>query len=336
MATDPSTQHEMTFLRESELFRGLSDDVLRAVLLQSTSKSYAAGELIFEQGEPGNHLLIVRAGVVEIAARTPDGPAVLAYLGTGECIGEVALLTGSARTAAARVPERAEIISISREVFDDLTTNFPAFLKQLCVILARRLESTIHKVPTSSAPKQLEGHLRYFDLALMMQTLIDSKQTGRMRLELAPTERGTGAELFFRGGAILWASMGRLLGAEVVFQLFQMKLDGTFRFSGLPEDVPAEPNVAASPAGLLLESARLQDELDRVRGKLSDPGIMLRRTAEAAASTDPELAAVLDEVWEHVGGGSTLRHLLERSVYCDAKVYLAVSELLDSGRLAQS
>ena len=119
--------------------------------------------------------------MLEVVAAPSDGaePTVVAYLGTGEVLGELALLTGSPRSATVRSPEHAELFTVDKAVFLDLMDVLPAFARNLCVVLARRLETTTLKVPRASG-KQLQGNLRYFDLATVIQTLIGSHQTGTL------------------------------------------------------------------------------------------------------------------------------------------------------------
>ena len=334
MAIEPISQHGMSLLRESELFKGLSEDVLKAVLLQSSTQNCPDGDVLFEQGTPGDSLFVVKSGVVEISARTGEEITVLAYLGRGECIGEVALLTGSARTATARVPERAELLVISGEVFEDLIANVPAFLKQLCVILARRLERTIGKVPGATQAKQLEGHLRYFDLGLVLQTLADSKQTGWMHVGVPSIAGHQRAELYFEDGAIVWARMGQKGGEEVVYQLFQTDLGaGVFHFAGANVEGPPQPNIACTPMSLLLESARLQDELAQARKRLPNQSRSFRRKAAVLSWAEAETEPLASELWAALDSGATLGQLLQSMPVCDAKVYQMVWELLCSGQI---
>jgi len=72
----------------------------------------------------------------------------------------------------------------------------PAFSRNLCVVLARRLETTTLKVPRA-AGKQLQGNLRYFDLATVIQTLISSHQTGVL---VVSQDKHKVAEIFFFRG----------------------------------------------------------------------------------------------------------------------------------------
>ena len=60
-----------------------------------------AGVSVFEQGESGDRLVWISGGEVRSSARFPDGSKrVLSHAGPGDIVGEVALLTGSRRTAS--------------------------------------------------------------------------------------------------------------------------------------------------------------------------------------------------------------------------------------------
>ena len=76
-----------------------------------------------------------------------------------------------------RAPERAELFTLEKRRLPRPDGDAAAFAQDLCAVLARRLEATTLKVPRAAA-KQLQGNLRFFDLATVIQTLIGSQQTG--------------------------------------------------------------------------------------------------------------------------------------------------------------
>ncbi len=82
------------FLRDSELFENQPGEVIRAVLAQGQLLEFGPGDVVFRQGDQGDRLFVVKSGVLEVVATPSDGsePVVVAYLGTGEVIGELALL----------------------------------------------------------------------------------------------------------------------------------------------------------------------------------------------------------------------------------------------------
>jgi hypothetical protein len=115
-----------------------------------------------------------------------------------------------------RSPEHAELFVIEGPVFLDLMGRLPMFARNLSVVLAKRLETTTLKVPRASG-KQLQGNLRFFDLATVIQTLIGSHQTGNL---VVSQEQGKQkiAEIFFFRGNIARAKY-KLAPATVMFAI---------------------------------------------------------------------------------------------------------------------
>ena len=320
------------FLRESELFENQSAEVTRAVLAQGQLLEFGPGQVIFRQGEEGDRLFVVKSGVLEVVATPTDGsePTVVAYLGTGEVIGELALLTGSPRSATVRSPEHAVVFSVEKAVFLDLMDVLPAFSRNLCVVLAKRLEATTLKVPRASG-KQLQGNLRYFDLATVIQTLIGSHQTGVL---VVTHDKHKLAEIFFYLGNIARARYRQLAGDDAVFQLFQSPVEGEFSFTGREvreEEVQSEVSMPA--ISLLMESVRMQDELPMLRERLPDAERVFHQKAAQLAWDEPESIELAASVWSRLKKGASLSELLRdvpRSTY---SIYRTVAMLLENGQI---
>jgi CRP/FNR family cyclic AMP-dependent transcriptional regulator len=320
------------FLRDSELFENQPAEVLRAVLSQGQLLEFGPGDVVCRQGEQGHRLFVVKSGVLEVVAAPTDGsePAVIAYLGTGEVIGELALLTGSPRSATVRSPEHAELFAVDKAVFLDLMDVLPALSRNLCVVLAKRLEATTLKVPRAGG-KQLQGNLRYFDLATVIQTLISSHQTGAL---LVSQDKHKVAEIFFFRGNIARARYRQLVGDDAVFQLFQSPVEGEFSFTGREvreEEVQSEISMPA--ISLLMESVRMQDELPVLMERLPDPRRVFRQKAAHLAWEEPDTIELAAAVWSRLKRGASLEDLqrdVPRSSYA---IYRTVVTLLDSGQI---
>lgn len=320
------------FLRDSELFENQPAEVIRAVLAQGQLVEFGPGEVVFRQGEEGDRLFVVKSGVLEVVATPADGsdPTVVAYLGTGEVIGELALLTGSPRSATVRSPEHAVLFAVDKAVFLDLMDVLPAFSRNLCVVLAKRLETTTLKVPRASG-KQLQGNLRYFDLATVIQTLIGSHQTGAL---VVTHEKHKLAEIFFYCGNIARARFRQLTGDDAVFQLFQSPVEGDFSFTGREvreEEVQSEVSMPA--ISLLMESVRMQDELPMLRERLPDDGRVFRQKAAQLAWEEPESIELAASIWSRLKKGASLAELqrdVPRSTYA---IYRTVATLLEAGQI---
>jgi CRP-like cAMP-binding protein len=322
-----------TFLRNSELFENQPAEVVRAVLAQGQLLEFGPGDVVFRQGDQGDRLLVVKSGILEVVAAPSDGsePTVVAYLGTGEVIGELALLTGSPRSATVRSPEHAELFAVDKAVFFDLMDILPAFSRNLCVVLARRLETTTLKVPRA-AGKQLQGNLRHFDLATVIQTLIGSHQTGAL---VVSQDKHKVAEIFFFRGNIARARYRQLVGDDAVFQLFQSPVEGDFSFTGREVREEEVQNEISMPAiSLLMESVRLQDELPVLRERLPDARRVFHQRAAHLAWEDPDTTELAAAVWSRLKKGASLEDLqrdVPRSSYA---IYRTVAILLDGGQIA--
>lgn len=90
--------------RKTSLVLGaLGPDARKALLTQARPCHFPTGKVFFRKGAPGDALLLIETGQVEISLTAPGGEkSIVAHLGAGDCVGEMAVLTGGARTADAR------------------------------------------------------------------------------------------------------------------------------------------------------------------------------------------------------------------------------------------
>jgi CRP-like cAMP-binding protein len=329
-----SSLDDLGVLRGSDLFENQPTEVLKAVLAQGQFAEFGPGEVVFRQGEQGDRLYIVKSGVLEVLTTPTDGAEAqpVAYLGTGEVLGELALLTGSPRSATVRSPERAAVFSLAKPVFLDLMDTLPAFSRNLCLVLARRLEATTLKLPKGST-KQLQGNLRFFDLATVIQTLIASQQTGSLLVSQDGGKQRI-AELFFFKGNIARAKVRQLTGDDAVFQLFQAPLEGEFSFTGrsVQED-EVQTDITMPAISLLMESVRLQDELPLLKEKLPDPVRVYRQKVPQLQWSDGETVDLAAAVWSRLKKGASMNDLLRDIPRCSYAIYKTMAGLLETRQM---
>ena len=322
------------FLRSADLFQNQGEEVLKAVLVQGRLEEFGPGAVVFRQGQTGDRLYIVKSGVLEVLSSAegggPDAPPV-AYLGSGEVLGELALLTGSPRTATVRSPEHAVVFTLEKSVFLDLMTSLPAFARNLCLVLARRLEATTLKLPRGS--KQLQGNLKFFDLATVIQTLIGSHQTGNLVVSQDGGKVKV-AEIFFFKGNIAKARVRHLSGDDAVFQLFQSPLEGEFSFTGKTvPDEEVQSDITMPAISLLMESVRLQDELPLLQEKLPDPQRVFRHKAAQLKWDEAETVELAASVWARLKKGASLADLQRDLPRCSYAIYKTVATLVETGQV---
>src|SRR5687767_1593555 len=92
-------------LKGVEVFEGLSDAELKRIAGICQEAEYQKGEIITTQGESGDEMFIIREGFVEISvgetseAAPSSAPHALVSLGTGQVVGEMALVDHGPRSA---------------------------------------------------------------------------------------------------------------------------------------------------------------------------------------------------------------------------------------------
>jgi CRP-like cAMP-binding protein/thioredoxin reductase/Fe-S-cluster-containing hydrogenase component 2 len=96
-------------LPDAELTELLSDGV--------QVKTYGGGELLFKEGDPPDGLYLIRRGSVMISRNIAGREVVLSYLSAGNYLGEMALLSDSARTATVKAAVTTEALILNSATF---------------------------------------------------------------------------------------------------------------------------------------------------------------------------------------------------------------------------
>jgi len=106
-----------------------------------------AGDLIIEQGNIGNRAFIIESGRVEIYMRDAHGHTFkISEAGPGEIIGEMAIITGNARTASIRSLENTVLITISAKDIEETMGQPGGLFQHVMRVMAARLEESNAKL----------------------------------------------------------------------------------------------------------------------------------------------------------------------------------------------
>jgi CRP-like cAMP-binding protein/Fe-S-cluster-containing hydrogenase component 2/thioredoxin reductase len=111
---------------QSHIAPGLDRDALAAVADTAEIRSFAAGEALFNEGEPGDALYLIRKGSVAVSRRIGGRETVLSYAPAGHYVGEMALMTDAPRTATVRAAVACEAVRLEGEAFKSLIAGNPA------------------------------------------------------------------------------------------------------------------------------------------------------------------------------------------------------------------
>jgi CRP-like cAMP-binding protein len=127
-------------LAGAALFRGVDPDDVKELCDSLDRRHFHTGELIFEQGEPGNLLYIIVNGKVKIGSSAEDGRENLFHiLGPSEMFGELAMLDPGPRISSARALTDVDVVTMDRAQLREWIAPRPEVSEQLMRVLARRL-----------------------------------------------------------------------------------------------------------------------------------------------------------------------------------------------------
>lgn len=116
-------------LRQVTYFQSLSDVELRHLIEIGQRQRLTPGQILFEEGDPGDAFYIILEGSVEIYL--PHLNRHLTNLHQSQFFGELALILGIPRTAAVRATEDTLLFAIRQEAFQGLMQQYPDFSEAL-------------------------------------------------------------------------------------------------------------------------------------------------------------------------------------------------------------
>ena len=141
-----------TFSR-APLFRGVGAPALERIARDARAVTLRGGEYLFLTGDEADRLFVVRSGRLRVLVEGDDGPRIVRELGPGAALGELALLTGSTRSASVQAVRDSELLALEARSFDALLGDDPAFSRSLVRELARQLQASGGLDPPSTRPR---------------------------------------------------------------------------------------------------------------------------------------------------------------------------------------
>ncbi len=183
-------------LRSIPTLAGLPSDEIKALREYMTRESYSPGGVIFTEGEAGDCLYIVESGLVEIVKKPADefaGHVRLATRGSGEIIGEMAVIDDTPRFATAVCTQPTELLAMSRENFLRLLQSKPELALRVLQLMVSRVKETdyIRLDELKEKNRKLEDsaeklHQAFHELKLSNQQLSDALQFRQRLLDVSP------------------------------------------------------------------------------------------------------------------------------------------------------
>jgi CRP/FNR family transcriptional regulator, cyclic AMP receptor protein len=149
----PAPDSQLEDLRALSLFADLSVRELKIVQGVLHEREYLAGEVIFDEGDEGYALYIVRTGRVLICRQgRPD--SAIAEHGAGSFFGELALLDSALRAAQARAVEPCRLAVLFGSDFLSLLETEAKLSNKILLRFARHLGSRLRGTVTGPNSEQ--------------------------------------------------------------------------------------------------------------------------------------------------------------------------------------
>ena len=128
-------------LRRIPLFAGLSEEDLEQLYQMAETVSVPAGQLVLQEGDPGDALYVVLHGELEITKRQGGQDILLAVSRAGEFLGEMSLLEQRPRSASVRTLRESRLLVISQAAFQTLLSCSPSAPLRILHTLTSRLRN---------------------------------------------------------------------------------------------------------------------------------------------------------------------------------------------------
>jgi signal transduction histidine kinase len=144
-----------SFLRKVPLFAELPDPDLERISRKAQERKLAGGELLFAEGSIGEAAYVIVSGQIEIYKLVNSQKVQLAVRQPGEVIGETSLLESSPRVASGVAIADTTVISISRDLIEDLFRASPSAARTMLHTVVMRLQSTEASLIQSEKMAQL-------------------------------------------------------------------------------------------------------------------------------------------------------------------------------------
>lgn len=124
-------------LGEVPLFADLAPAILDELAAASRVRRYPQGQVLCNEGDPGDSLLVLEAGQLRVSRLTAAGQeAVLAVVEAPAALGELALLDGAPRDATITAQRPVRVRLVPRPTFLALLHREPAMVEGLLRTLA--------------------------------------------------------------------------------------------------------------------------------------------------------------------------------------------------------
>ncbi|WP_437916850.1 response regulator [Sorangium sp. So ce302] len=207
----------------------------------------------------------------------------------------------------------------------------PIFVRELIarvtLLLARRTREGITTRHFSTTGRtRFSGSILDMNVVDLLQTFEVSRKSGIVHLSHADNE----AQVYFREGKVVDATLGRLCGEEAVYRALLWN-EGTFEVEFCKVDNP--DGIETSTQGLLMEGMRRVDEWGRLLEALPSLATVFEVDSEELLERLNEIPDELNGILRLFDGKRTLMQVVDASPFEDLSTLSTISKLYFEGLL---
>jgi CRP/FNR family transcriptional regulator len=141
----------VSLLADVPVFEAMGPDDLRRVAEVAVPRRFAAGQIIFREGDASDTCYVVRSGHARAVHENVDGRAIaLAHFGPGDIFGELAMFDAEKRSATLEALDDLEAVAIAGSDMRRLMREHAAMSASLAIALARRLREANERLARQS------------------------------------------------------------------------------------------------------------------------------------------------------------------------------------------
>jgi CRP-like cAMP-binding protein len=118
-------------IAELDLFADCTKAELKQIRSLTTYLRVAKDQVLMREGSPAHEFIIIDSGKARVSRATDDGVANVAEVGSGDFLGEMALLNGSRRTATATAETDLGVLVSSASEFRSILRLAPSVANKI-------------------------------------------------------------------------------------------------------------------------------------------------------------------------------------------------------------
>ncbi|MEL7344527.1 MAG: Crp/Fnr family transcriptional regulator [Pseudomonadota bacterium] len=155
-------------LQDSVLLSSLGHEDFVAMFAPARRTTYDAGQILFTEGEPGSSVFLIESGRVEVSITSLSGrKSIIAHMGPGEILGEIAALDGGGRSATVTAAKAMTGLVLPRSNVLAFIAERPevaqAVIVELCKKVRNASDMFANRSVVEGGPRLAKALLRLFD-----------------------------------------------------------------------------------------------------------------------------------------------------------------------------